>query len=380
MIDNIMGQQFIDKLNRAIDGVILEKEYGDIDYNPIEEILLQLINIRIEEYGTIEPIHLLSKQEMIKILLDFFSSLDEELYQQVIDIVLHQSDRIKLNLYNVHTVKDFSQKDKYGIPEYDFDGSVRSAKGYAIVHAPLQGKLTKKESQQAINDDNKGTLEDLFTLIHEIAHTLDYDLESETPHIIQVNSHNRGKLKREKIPEIEQTSQILCESTAIGFEGMFAKWLVNNRPKYKGYVMKAQSLTLKTLVDYYAKVLYAKLVLAKEKERTGEISIEFLKQMMEQYGLTAQDIRNYAGTIIHQDEPIEFQLRYVIAALIAPSIVELYDKKDIEAIKQYLNFVKNNNMVMALSTLGINLSEENIEELIAKIIYLNNRPQEADSR
>lgn len=107
----VMQEGFLNKLNLAVDKSIHEKKSMNLDYDYIERALKLMVNNRNAKMSSVSTVVPIKKEEMIKTSLEFFESIDEELYQKVIDIVLANSNDIKLNIYNVHSINDFRKKD-----------------------------------------------------------------------------------------------------------------------------------------------------------------------------------------------------------------------------------------------------------------------------
>ena len=118
---------------------------------------------------------------------------------------------------------------------------------------------------------------------------------------------------------------------------------------------------------YAAQMTYFELLLAKEKTLNREITNDFIEKNMRNLGLTVQEMRNIAVSIIDSPENVFYVNRYALGGLIAPTILRAYRKNGPEAIKTYLEEVRNNNLGAALGAIGIEISEEGINELIVNV-------------
>ena len=210
----------LEELNTAIDRVIEEKEFMDLDYDLIEKALgIMLRNIRNIPVSPITTITPIKKEEMLKVTLDFFKSIDPELHRKAVDTILQQSDRIKMNIYNINEIKDFTKEDELEFLKYTRNGNVESRNGSARVNIPTKRELDPQEEK--ILKKNECTLEDLYTVVHETAHLFDLDLEKGKPDREELAG---GRSKR----KTRIARELLGEATAIAFEGMLSEYLLKN--------------------------------------------------------------------------------------------------------------------------------------------------------
>ena len=354
----VMKEDFLRELNIAIDRVIEEKESMNLDYDLIEKSLgLMLRNVRSLDVNSISAITPIKKEEMLKITLDFFKSIDYEFHKKTIDTILHQSENIKMNIYNIHEVKDFRKEDKLGFLKYTHNGNVESRSGFARVNIPTRRELDSEEEKLLNNDEC--TLEDLYTVVHETAHLFDLDLEKSKTDREQLQGG--GGKRKERI-----TRELLGEATAISFEGLLSEYLLNNTNISKYAIQEMDALRLNSdLQD--ARIVYAKLLLAKEKNKNGEITSEFVEKFMRDNGFSTQYIRRMADDIINNPRGMLYQKRYALGTLISPTIIRVYKEKGTSALKEYLEEAKNENFEGALKALGIDINDQGINQLIKNI-------------
>lgn len=353
----VMREKFLKKLNIAIDKVIREKESMDLDYDLMEKALgTMLRNVRSIDTGPICIVTPIKKREMLKVTLDFFESIDPELYKKAIDVILQQTENIKMNIYNLHEIRDFEKRDERGIPEYTRNGNVHSRDGYAIVHVPTKTQLNQKEEK--ILEADEGTLKDLYVMVHEISHLFDLDLQLEKPD------------KKDLVGELEYkdriSNELIGEATAIAFEGLLSEYLLENGIYSTEAIQEINNLNMNSFLQD-ARLVYAKLLLAREKIKNGEVKLEFVEQIMRDNGFSIQYMRRMASSIIDDPRDMLYEKRYALGGLIAPTIIKKYKEEGAEPLKRYLEEAKKENFEGAMAALGIELNEEGINQLVANM-------------
>lgn len=354
----VMREKFLNKLNIAIDKVIREKESINLDYDLIEKALgIMLRNVRSVDTGKISIVTPIKKEEMLKIVLDFFKSIDSEIYKKAIDTILQQTENIKMNIYNLHEVKDFTKKDDNGFPVYSSGAEVEYTNGFAAVHIPIKRELDSKEEK--ILGKEECTLEDLYTIVHEISHLFDLDLDFGKPDRDELQG-KKGKQKR------RITRELLGEATAISFEGMLTEYLLEKGIYSKEAIQEMSNLTLNSLLQD-ARLVYAKLLLAREKIKNGEIKLEFVEKFMRDNNFSIQYIRMMAYNIINDPRNMLYEKRYALGGLIAPTIIKKYREEGAETLKRYLEEAKNENFEETMAVLGIELNEQGINQLVSNV-------------
>ncbi len=352
----VMQEGFLNKLNIAIDKVIREKKTMNLDYDLMEKALgIMLRNVRSIDRGATFIAIPVKKEEILKITLDFFRSIDSEFHEKAINTILQQSENIKMKIYDLHSIKNFSKKDELGLLEYTPYANVESRNGGAVVHIPTKKELTKRK-EKLLNKE-EGTLEDLYTIVHEIAHLFDFDLEKGMPDKEELEgkrSERKTRIARE----------LLGEATTIAFENMLSEYLIEKGIYPKQIIQRIDNARMNSNLND-ARLVYAKLVLAKEKSKNGEITLEFVENFMRDNGFSIQYIRRMANNIIHDPRDMLFEKRYALGRLIAPTIIRKYKEEGITTLKRYLEEVKNENFEGAMSALGIQLNGEGINQLVA---------------
>jgi hypothetical protein len=352
----VMREETLEELNIVIEKVIEEKESMDLDYDLLEKVLEAMIkSVRNAEVGQISVVTPIKKEEMLQVTLNFFKSIDSELYRKAINTILQQSKNIKTRIYNIHQVKnDFDQEDNLGLSEYTRHGCVQSRNGFATVNIPIRGEI--EEEEEVVLNKDEGTLNDLYVVVHEISHLFDLDLDSERTEIL-------GKTRGQKT---EITRELLGEATASAFEGMLTEYLLKNKIYSQEAIQEMDKLNINSYLKD-AILVYAKLLLAKEKSKNGEIKMKFIEKFMRENGFSLKYIRYMTKRIINDPRNMLFEKRYALGGLISPTIIKKYNEEGANTLKKYLEEAKNGNLVGALAALGIELNENGINQLISNM-------------
>lgn len=350
----IMKEGFLQRLNIAVDRIIQEKKSMNLNYEYIEKALKAMIKNRNVNTNAIHVVTQVKKEEILKITLEFFKSVEPELYKRAVNIILGQEKDIKMNVYNVHSINNFIKRDKEGFLEYTPYGVAQTREGRALINIPTNVELNKKEDRIINKDDC--TLDDLYTVVHEIAHLFDFNLDIE-------KATKKEIAGEQEVYEDNITRELTAEATTIAFEGLLSEYLLENKLYPKSAIQQMSNRRINSCLQK-ARMVYAKLILAREKEEKGEITSEFIEKSMRDYNLSIQGVRHIASDIINSPRDMLIQNRYAIGGLLAPTIIKTYKMKGKETLQRYLEETKKCNLESALKQLGIQLNNEGIEETI----------------
>lgn len=326
----------------------------NLNYEYIEKVLKAMIKNRNVNTNAIHVVTQVKKEEILKITLEFFKSVEPELYKRAVNIILGQEKDIKMNVYNVHSINNFIKRDKEGFLEYTPYGVAQTREGRALINIPTNVELNKKEDRIINKDDC--TLDDLYTVVHEIAHLFDFNLDIE-------KATKKEIVGEQEVYEDNITRELTAEATTIAFEGLLSEYLLENKLYPKSAIQQMSNRRINSCLQK-AKMVYAKLILAREKEEKGEITSEFIEKSMRDYNLSIQGVRHIASDIINSPRDMLIQNRYAIGGLLAPTIIKTYKMKGKETLQRYLEETKKCNLESALKQLGIQLNNEGIEETI----------------
>lgn len=267
-----------------------------------------------------------SKENTLNTALEFFKSIDNELYTKAKNIVDGKSN-IKFRMYDKNEIKDFSKKDKDGFLEYSKTSCVDTVDGKSIVYVPLNG-----------------TVEDIYLLVHEISHTFDLS-EEETP-----------------------TRNIMGEVTPACFEAMLGNFLLENNVLSKNDILSREKGSFISKYDDSVET-FAKLTLMQEKEKNGVITADTISNIQRSSNLGNSTLNYILSRMEISPDNVDYRARYMIAGLLYPTFMEAYNKNKSETlsnIKEYFKCVKNNDFEGCLKCLSIKFTSECLEELINK--------------
>ena len=344
------------RLNETMDMIIIEKEKCRISFLFLEHALASYINNNsfINKKDEIEKVKVLKKWEIISIVLDFFKSLDPDIYQKIRNIIFGKNPKIKLNIYKRSGISDFNEEDSEfaGYRRYARNPINKTELNKDIVYLPIRcGWAYDKQVCTSLGKD-EGTLEDLFALVHELSHTLDMYLEYLIDEDYRV------------ITSIEDVNYIFTESTAIGFERFFIKYLLENGiisdEKYtENILMERANDTMNKCIT-----TYAILVLSRKKEENGKITAEDVNEVSKELGLGYIEKRKLIDYIkIYEKGDLLSSAGYAFSGMISPIIAELLDKKDFEKLKKYFEASRMGNFKEALESIGIGINDEGMSKL-----------------
>lgn len=370
------------KLNKAIDALVLEEEILEEadDQNKKHRIGTQFLSFIMREMKRVRPkrksvdfimlpdasedrkiIVPISKSEMIKLALDFYQSIDRELYIKVLRLLVDINDKEVLKIYNYHDVDDFDKKDEQGFSDFE-ESTVRyTEKGKNRIYLVLMEDMDDDEARflkRVISSDGVCTYEDLFKLVHEIAHGFDkndeYGLDRQE--ILSKKSETR-------LPKTAET--FLSETTAIFFEQLLSDYLIGLDPKNKTVADQVTRARIKTNT-MMVNATGIKAALINERKNILATNPKIVDQIFNFYGVNKDKVLD---AII--DEPSMYEERkYAFAELLVPSMIKKYREDPVvgnERIKRYLKEVKNNNFAGALAAWDISFTKSGFEELIKNL-------------
>ena len=266
----------------------------------------------------------ISEKQTKEVTLQFFKELDQELYEKAKKIIDGNSD-ISFNMYMLDGNEDFSKTKSDGMPVHTRIPCVFSRNGKSAVYMPY-----------------KGTIEDIYLLVHELSHTFD------------IGKNNNS------------TRNMLGEVTPACFETMLNQYLIE-----KGIATKEDTTNreMGRIVHYYddAVETFAKLELIKIKEQQENITHKNFIEIQKKYGITNRQLSYVLRRLANSESNVDYKARYMNALLIYPHYMEQYTEdpqKAIRTLKEYFKQIKANNFENSLKTLGINPCIESIQKLV----------------
>ncbi|MGN1326594.1 MAG: hypothetical protein ACI4VQ_00690, partial [Clostridia bacterium] len=303
----------------------LDNRRNSTDYellHKISEMIARDLKVTNRNFGEITKPS--TEEHTQKVALEFFKSLDKDLYERAKNIIEGNSD-IEFNMYKLDKDDDFSMQKDNGMPVHTKKPCVFSKKGKSAVYVPC-----------------KGTIEDIYLLVHELSHTFDL------------------------IPNDNPTRNLLGEVTPDCFEAMLSQYLVERGIATRGDVINREKGDIVSHYDDGVET-FAKLELMKVKDQKGEIKQEDIRAIQRKYGLTNRQLE-YVLVRLEQSEPnVDYRARYMIAQIVSPHYMEQYKenpKTAIKTLKEYFEMIKDNNLAGALEKLGIQPTLDSVPRLI----------------
>lgn len=311
-------------LNSFIDENLRNRR-NSTDYDLLHRVSGMMTNgVHIKDRHT-NPITKPSTEEQTKdVALQFFKGLDQELYEKVKNILEGKSD-FTFNMYQLKEDEDFSKTKDDGMPIHTKTPCVMSRNGKSAIYVPC-----------------KGTIEDVYLLVHELSHTFDF------------------------IENDNSTRNLMGEITPHCFEAMLSQYLLENGIATRDDIVNREKASSISHYDDGAET-FAKLELMRIKEKQGEIKQEDIVQMQKKYGITNGQLGYVLGRLAQSEPNVDYKARYMIAQLVYPHYIEQYKQnpqKAIQTLKEYFEQIKSNNMIGSLETLGIEPSIDCIPGLI----------------
>ena len=357
----ILDEQTLKNLNQTADLIIEDMGKHTLDYDSLEKVFLRLIDAqRIVRYSRVDKLVPMKRETMLAVALDFFKSIDNEFYQKAIDVILHQNEKIKMNIYNYHLTRKTEETDEHGVQIYSDCASVQTENGFSTVFIPLQKKLKKDHAQKLLQKD-EGSLDDLYVVVHEIAHL--FDLEEDVNSSMTAEDIVKGEAhKRPKTV----TGDLLKEGTSIAFEMLLSDYLLSKGGYPQSVIADNDIRNIHNAVDK-ARILSLEFELAKIKKTKGKITNEDIDEIRKKHNISVKYTRRLAKVVNNNRSGPIFRNRYVMGALFASTIVNIYEEdkeSGTDRIKGYVNASKRGDFQGALDVLGIEYSEQGLNQMI----------------
>ena len=294
-------------------------------------------------------VKVLKKWEVISIVLDFYKSLDDELYKRVFDIVMNVNPKIRFNIYDLEDAQEFRQRDfedknfrRYELNPYNVKHENRD-----MVYVPLK---SQPEGHVKLEKDT-ATLADAYIMVHELAHTFDmylnYILDDKGKNIKDIGKNN-----------------ILTESTAIAFERLFTRYLlekdiIDDYEYIRNILIKRTNHTYTQCEDSYGRLAMMNIM-----KKNKKITKEDIQGILSGLDLTPIQKNRYIDFLIKKGARMfDISIGYAMAGMISPTIEKNIMDGNKKNVKEYLEFSKIMDFEKALNALGISMDENGIEKL-----------------
>lgn len=310
--------KFLQDLNSAIDNVIREiennKDMQNSDYlhfikNSMDTICNK-VSYCIEKKDLKIPI--IYEDKIFEIILYFFQSIDNIFYDKVTKILNNKYSNIKTYIYDFHK-DDPKQFSQYSIHYFD---------GKATIYLPLGYKMSNEQFQKTRTKYGEDfyTLDDLYSITHELSHLLDINLEKITS-------------------KPDSTRDILAEVTPGVFENLLTDFLLENNFFDKNSIINKQNIINNKLLTH-AHLTRLKLHLAEIKKNNGIICKEDMLNIMKNELVDDKHFQELIYLIAYSDTNIATSKRYAFSRFCSPIICEKCKNNyndNIYLLKKYLN-------------------------------------------
>lgn len=332
--------KFLRDLNFAIDNVIREikndknmqnSAYLHFIRNSMD-IICNKVSYCVE--NTNREIPIIHEDKIFEIILSFFQSIDNDFYDKIDKILHNKYPNTKTYIYDFHN-DDPKELTQYSIHYFD---------GKAEIFFPLGYKMSKEKLQDIRAKYGKDfyTLDDLYSIVHELSHLLDINPE---------------KFTREPC----STRDMLAEVTPGVFENLLTDFLLKNEFFDKDSIIDKQNSTNNKLLTH-AHLTRLKLLLAEIKKNKGIISKEDIINIMESESVDNNRFQELVYLIAYSDTNITTGKRYAFSRFCSSIIYEKCKSSsngNIYLLKKYLNDNSENiPYTDILKSFGIDFSRD----------------------
>lgn len=352
---NYIDDSVLKNLNDVAEEVIKQQKEYKISYDFIEKALLYYIkNNDYKEVTRLSNVKPLKKWEIISLALDFFKSIDFEIYKKIKDIIFSQNSKIRINIYKLSGTEKLNERDcefkefkKYSKAPINY---IKNNKD--VIYVPLKvGWRYNKEESKLLGKD-EGSIYSLYSLVHELAHTLDIYLE----YIINKDNFIISS-------DIYDANDICSESIAISFERLLTDYLLKkkivNAKDIENILIQRGNDTLNKC--YFT---YTKLILARKKQENDIIIKEDVEEIANSLGFGVKGKNNLVDIIIDKsEEDFLTDAGYALSGMLSPTIEKLVKQGEIEKVKECLETSRIGNFESSLEALGITLDANGLKKL-----------------
>lgn len=353
---NYIDDSVLKSLNDVAEEVIKQQKEYKISYDFIEKALLYYIkNNDYKEVTRLSNVKPLKKWEIISLALDFFKSIDFEIYKKIKDIIFSQNSKIRINIYKLSETENLNERDcefkefkKYSKAPTNY---VKNNKD--VIYLPLKVGWRYNKEESKLLEKDEGSIYDLYALVHELAHTLDIYLE----YIINKDSFIISS-------DIYDARNNICsESIAIAFERLLTDYLLKkkivNAKDIENILIQRKNDTLNKC--YFT---YTKLVLARKKQGNDIITKKDIEEIANNMGFNEKG-KNELVDIVKSKLKENFltDAGYALSGMLSPTIEKLVKQGEIEKVKECLETSRIGNFKSSLEALGITLDANGLKKL-----------------
>lgn len=363
-----MDELTLKKFNEAVNGIIENLEIYPIDTGLLLEMYRKMRNLHPVSYRNKNIEVLISREETLKNVLNFYKNIDIEYYSEALDFLLQLKKNKSLSIFS-GAKKNLSENEREiikGKGRHEYDEITCECNIY------VPNRLNETKNENEIISKNKDVLIDSRTIVHEIAHCFDktktegiFPIAASVKNIKMREAKEYEKVK-EKINDINKTRDVFAETTAITFEKLYLQYLMKNTNYPKSNIRNLQIRRFNSSF-FTICVCYEYLRIAEIKKEKGYISNNEFEEIRKEFKVDEKYMKMLTNEIIEESEKINKTQRYAIAGIFVPTLIECYHERGVDVLKEYLQAVKDNSTEQIFEILQIEKNEKGIEKLITNV-------------
>ena len=328
----------INEVNSLIDNVARNR-YQNVDYVAINNLALKILQIppqKIQPNISHNFQYTLSKDEVIKIVLDFFKSIDLDFYKKAQAIINGEEKDISLNFFET-------------VNSNDNNYETRKKNEAKVEHV---GNVKK------INIPSLGNINDVYNMVHEISHTFDLPKSMNLSRVMlaDVNSECFERMLDCYFEERKDIEELLKQDID----------LIRNDSINRTYF---------SALDYAIKYSFFNY-----KNYNGIMSLKDIKQVMSKFTLPPNLVLDY---LRDNSQDMSYSSRYILGGIASEEYLQQYrqnPKESVEKLKRYMELIKEDEREKALKELGVNMNTIAYEKEIERINSKRNNEKTKDNR
>lgn len=319
-------------------------------YHIVKSHFFRVPDIKIDKTT---PIHInMSRREAIKTVLEFYQELDNGMYEKAKSIITGTS-KIPIYIYD---------KKAGSLNHYPNNPMVTTQKAVIYAYDKNGGKRRYiRNGRKTIFVPMRGEIEDVYDLSHELAHTMDTDLNTPT-----------------------KFNSLLGETSTDCIENLMDYYLLRKGKITKNRVIQRRVMKAKG-IKKDCMVMLARMELAIALRQNKSLNLDIIKKHLQKsgYTLTEEDIMVALQEVIKERRSMEYISRYIIGDLItSPYFQRIYEQDPNKAKEMLVNFqekMKKSSPEECIKTFGLNIDMETIDMLINnKIGYVQGIEKEVN--
>ena len=313
------------EVNSLIDNVT-KSRYKGVKYAAIGNLASEILKIpppRSESNVNSSFQYTISKDEAIRIALDFFKSIDIDFYKRAQSIINGEDKNISFNFLGTVGNNDNSYETRK-----NNEANVEHIDGFKKIKIHFLGNIN-----------------DVYNIVHEISHIFDFPEKINLSRAIlaDVNSECFERMLDCYFEKKENVDDLLKQDLD----------LVRINSLEKTYYLALEYIVKYSFLDY--------------KYFNGRMNLKDIKQVLARFSFSPNLVLLY---LRNNCQDINYPLRYILGGLASEEYLQQYlqnPSESINRLKTYMELIKKNKGREALKELGINMNVKAYKEEIEKI-------------